>query len=173
MDMRTGSICYGAPEYALICQATVDYLRDIGIPSWTGSGCSDAHTVDSQAAAEAGMNILMSALSGTSWTHNLGYLSSGKTGSLEMLVLCDELAGMASRIAKGIIVEEEHLAFDVIKRAGKAGPFITDDHTLTHYRSEMWRPSLVQRMALPTWIESGTKSMQKRIREKLNVLLND
>lgn len=172
LDMRTGSICYGAPEYALICQATVDYLRDIGIPSWTGSGCSDAHTVDSQAAAEAGMNILMSALAGTSWTHNLGFLSSGKTGSLEMLVLCDELAGMASRIAAGIKVDEEHLAFDVIKKAGKTGSFIAEDHTLNHVRTEMWIPSLIQRIALPKWIESGSRSMRKRIREKLKTLLD-
>jgi len=173
LDMRAGNICYGAPEYALICQATVDYLSDIGIPSWTGSGCSDAHTVDSQAAAEAGMNIFLSVLTATSWTHNLGFLSSGKTGSLEMLVLCDELAGMASRIAAGIIVDEEHLAFDVIKKAGKTGSFIVEDHTLNHVRTEMWIPSLIQRMTLTKWTDSGTKSMQERIRDKLKILLNE
>ena len=173
LDMRTGSICYGAAEYALICQATVDYLRDISIPSWTGSGCSDSHTVDSQAAAEAGMNMLMSVLAGTSWTHNLGYLSSGKTGSLEMLVLCDELAGMASRIAAGMRVDEEHLAFDVIKKAGKTGSFMAEEHTLNHVRNEMWIPSLIQRIASPKWIESGSKPMQERIREKLKNLLDE
>lgn len=173
LDLRTGSICYGAPEYALICQATVDYLKDIGIPSWTGSGCSDAHTVDSQAAAEVGMNILMSTLAGTSWTHNLGFLSSGKTGSLEMLVLCDELAGMACRIAAGMKVDEEHLAFDVIKRAGKTGSFIAEDHTLTHVRNQMWIPSLIQRISSPKWNESGSKPMQERIREKLKSLLDE
>jgi len=173
LDMRTGNICYGSPEYALICHATVDYLRDIGVPSWSGSGCSDAHTVDSQAAAEAGMNILMSVFAGTSWTHNLGFLSSGKTGSLEMLVLCDELAGMASRIAAGIVVNEESLAFDVIKSAGKTGSFIAEDHTLSHARTELWIPSLFQRMTLPQWVESGVKSMHERIKEKLKALLNE
>ena len=171
LDMRTGNICYGAPEYALICQATVDYLRDIGIPSWSGSGCSDGHTVDSQAAAEAGMNLLVSALAGTSWTHNLGFLSSGKTGSLEMLVLCDELAGMASRIAAGIMVNDEALAFDVINRAGKTGSFIAEDHTLAHARTEMWVPSLFQRITLPQWAESGAIPMAQRIKEKLRELL--
>jgi trimethylamine--corrinoid protein Co-methyltransferase len=172
LDMRTGNICYGAPEYALICHATVDYLRDVGIPSWSGAGCSDAHTVDSQAAAEAGMSILMSVFAGTSWTHNLGFLSSGKTGSLEMLVLCDELAGMASRIAAGMTANEETLAFEVIKRAGKTGSFISEDHTLTHTRSEMWHPSLFQRTTLPQWVESGANSIHERINEKLKNLLD-
>ena len=173
LDMRTGSICYGGPEYALICLATVDYLRDIGIPSWSGSGCSDAHTVDAQAAAEAGMNMVTSILAGTSLTHNLGFLSSGKTGSLEMLVLCDELAGMASRIAAGITVDEETLAYDVIKHAGKTGKFIAENHTLNHTRTEMWNPSMFQRTPLPQWVESGAKSMHERIREKIEAFLDE
>lgn len=173
IDMRTGNISYGSPEYALICLATTDYLRDLGIPSWSGSGCSDAHTVDSQAAAEAGMNMVMSVLAGTSLTHNLGFLSSGKTGSLEMLVLCDELAGMASGIATGVTVNEKTLAYDVIKDAVKEGSFISTDHTLNHARTAMWIPSIFRRIPLPQWIESGGKSMGERIKEKLEALLNE
>jgi trimethylamine--corrinoid protein Co-methyltransferase len=173
LDMRTGNICYGSPEYALICQATVDYLRDRGIPAWSGSGCSEAHTVDAQAAAEAGMNIIVSVLAETSWTHNLGFLSSGKTGSLEMLLLCDELAGMASRIAAGVTVDEEALAFDVIQRVGKTGAFIAEDHTLEHARTEMWMPALFQRMSRPQWGESGGRTMHQRLKEKLTDLLHD
>jgi trimethylamine--corrinoid protein Co-methyltransferase len=173
MDMRTGSISYGGPEYMLICLAEVDYLRDIGIPSWSGSGCSDSHTVDAQAAAEAGMNILASALTGTSFTHNLGYLSAGKTGSLEMLVLCDELAGMARRFASGMRVSEETLAFPVIAECGKNGEYLASEHTLRHFRTEMWVPSLFQRSALNPWIDSGSKPTRERIREKIRALLGE
>ncbi|MBW2056706.1 MAG: trimethylamine methyltransferase family protein [Deltaproteobacteria bacterium] len=173
MDMRTGSICYGSPEYGLVCLATADYFSDIGVPSWSGSGCSDAHTVDSQAAAEAGMNMVMSVLMGTGLTHNLGFLSSGKTGSLEMLVLCDELAGMVSRIAGGIAVDEERLAYRVIRDAGKKGAFISSNHTLEHARTEMWTPSLLCRVPLAQWTESGSKTMHERTREKLRDLLGE
>jgi trimethylamine---corrinoid protein Co-methyltransferase len=173
MDMRTGNISYGGPEYMLIGLAEVDYLHDIGIPSWSGSGCSDSHTIDAQAAAEAGMNILASALTGTSFTHNLGYLSAGKTGSLEMLVLCDELAGMARRFARGISVSEETLAFPVIAGCGKTGEYLVSEHTLRHFRTEMWVPSMFQRSALTPWIDSGSKPMGERIREKIRDLLNE
>ncbi len=173
MDMRTGSLSYGGPEYTWICLATVDYLSDLGMPSWSGSGCSDAHTVDAQAASEAGMNLLASALTGTSLTHNLGYLSAGKTGSLEMLVLCDELAGMVRRIVAGSRVTEDTLAFHVVQQAGKTGDYMASDHTLKHVRSEMWVPSLFQRSPLSAWMDSGAKMMNERIREKLLTLLSE
>jgi len=173
MDMRTGGICYGGPEYVLICLASVDYLNDLGIPSWTGSGCTDAHTVDSQAAAEAGMNIMASVFAGAALTHNFGYLSSGKTGSLEMLVLCEELAGMACRILEGTKVNEDTLAFDTIRRSAKISQYLTDEHTLRHVRGEMWMPSVFQRISLNRWADSGSKTVRERIREKLRSLLDE
>ncbi len=173
MDMRTGNLAYGAPEYSLACLAAVDYFNDIGVPAWIGAGCSDAHSVDSQAATEAGMNMLAAVLSGTSFVHNLGYLSSGKTGSLEMLVLSDELAGMACQIAAGTVVNEDTLAVDVTRRAAKTGSYLSDAHTLQHVRTEMWIPSLFQRTSLHSWHESGAKTMGERIREKLMALLDE
>jgi trimethylamine--corrinoid protein Co-methyltransferase len=173
MDMRSGGICYGGPEYIWVCLASADYLSDLGIPSWTGSGCTDSHTVDSQAAAEAGMNIMASVFAGTALTHNFGYLSSGKTGSLEMLVLCEELAGMAGRVTAETRVDEETLAFDAIDRAGKTNSYLTDEHTLRHVRAEMWAPSLFQRISLNRWQESGSKTMRERIRDKLRSLLEE
>jgi len=173
MDMRTGSLAYGSPDYSLACLAAVDYFNDIGVPGWIGAGCSDAHTANAQAAAEAGMNMLAAVLSGTSFIHNLGYLSSGKTGSLEMLVLCDELAGMSCRIAAGTTVTEGTLGVDVIRRAAKTGSYLSDEHTLKHVRTEMWLPALFQRASWESWRESGSKKMCERIREKLMALLGE
>ena len=46
----------------------------------------------------------------------LGFLSGGRTGSLEMLVVCDELAGMTNSFAGAIAVSNEYLAFEAVKR---------------------------------------------------------
>ncbi|UCF91124.1 MAG: trimethylamine methyltransferase family protein [Desulfobacterales bacterium] len=173
LDMRAAMLAYGAPEYALVCLAAADYLKDLGVPSWVGAGCSDAHTVDAQAAAEAGMNMLAAVLAGTSLIHNLGFLSAGKTGSLEMLVLCDEIAGMVSRFARGTRVTAETLAVDVTKRAGKTGLFLKDRHTVKHMRTEMWLPGLFERTFPGDWREAGSKTMNARIREKLFELLGE
>jgi len=171
MDLLSGNIVYGSPEYILACLGAVDFFSDIGVPAWFGAGCSDAHTVDAQAAAEAGMSLQTAVLSGTSFIHNLGYLSAGKTGSLEMLVLCDELAGMARRFAAGIAVEEETLAVEVTRRAYKDRSFLMDEHTFKHMRTAIRKPSLFKRTSMEEWKGSGTDSVQKRTRERLMDLL--
>ena len=172
MDMRSGQITYGSPEYTLACLGAVDYFDHIGVPSWFGAGCSDAHTVDARAAAEAGMSLQTAVVSGTSFIHNLGYLSGGRTGSLEMLVLCDELAGMAKRFAVGIKVNEDTLAVEIIRRAYKDCSFLMNEHTRRCARTEMWQPALFRRASLKEWRNSGADEMQKRVREKLMDLLH-
>jgi len=171
MDLRSGGIAYGAPGYVLAGLAAVDLLTDLGIPSWIGAGCSDAHTVDAQAAAEAGMNLHLAALSGTSFIHNLGYLAAGKTGSLEMLVLCDELAGSARRLAAGLEVSEENLAVEVSVRASRGNDFLVDEHTLAHMRTALWAPGLFERLGVEAWQSRGSPSLQSRLRERLRDLL--
>ncbi len=171
MDLKSGGIAYGSPEYAMAGLAAVDLFSDLGIPSWTGAGCSDAHTVDAQAAAEAGMNLHLAALSGTAFIHNLGYLSAGKTGSLEMLLLCDELAGSARRLAAGLTVSDENLAVEASGRAAAGSSFLLDEHTLAHMRSAMWTPGLFERSGLEDWQGRGSPGLQKRLRGRLRELL--
>ena len=61
-------------------------------------GCSDSHQFDAQAAAEAGANLAIAGLANASFVHNLGFLSGGRTGSLELLTLCDKMIGWTSKM---------------------------------------------------------------------------
>jgi len=171
MDLMTGGITYGSPEYSLACLGAVDFFDDLKIPTWFGAGCSDSHTADAQAAAEAGMNLQVAVLSGTSFIHNLGYLSAGKTGSLEMLVLCDEIAGSLRSFVKGIDVNEETLAVDVTRRGYKDHSFMMDEHTLSHMRTALWQPSIFQRATREQWSELGSVEALDRIRLRVTELL--
>ena len=172
MDMRTVTLAYGAPEYALVSLAAIDYLQAIGIPTWIGAGCSDAHRLDAQAISEATMNMTAAALSGTSFVHNLGYLSSGKIGSLELLVLCNELAGMAQQLRTGISVNTDTIALDTIIDRSKNGKFLTHPHTKKHVRNALWIPSLFQRFGRSRWQESGASTTAMRIKERLQEILH-
>lgn len=171
IDMRTGNVIYGSPEYSLANITAVDYFNYIGVPTWTGAGCSDSHNVDAQAGAEAFMSIMSAMNCGTSFAHNVGYLSGGKTGSVEMLVYCDELIGMARRLTADTIVNEDTLAVDVIKRAAKTTDFVAEKHTMKYMKSEMWIPALGERRTENIWKEGGAESLQDRIRGKLNSIL--
>jgi len=173
MDLRTGCISYGSPEYMLVGMAAVEYFNQYGVPTWIGAGCTDAHVVDTQAAAEAGMNIYQAVLSGTAFIHNLGFLSGGKSAALEMLVLGDELAGGAKRFNCGIEVSAETLGVEVTRRAYLDNSFVMDDHTLKHMRTAMWEPGLIRRVPLEEWTAGGSVALEKRICEKVQELLRD
>ena len=171
MDMRTVNLAYGSPEYVLVGIAAVDYFHAIGVPTWIGAGCTDAHMLDAQAFSEAAAGMFLAVVSGTSFIHNLGFLSSGKTGSLEMLVFCDELAAMAKQVAAGIPVNADTLAVDVTTTAGLNGEFLKHPHTRSHVRSELWLPTLMQRFIFSTWRDQGGPSTQERVRDRLEELL--
>ena len=171
MDMRQANLAYGSPEYMLTGLGASDYFRSIGIPSWVGAGCSDSHQFDAQAAAEAGANLAIAAMAGTPFVHNLGFLSGGRTGSLEMLVLCDELVGWVSRMAAGIDFDPASIAVEVIKRAAPDNDFLTDPHTQDRYLGENWFPALFERSDADAWLESGASDMQERVRQRLSDLL--
>lgn len=171
MDMRQANIAYGSPEYMLNGLGAADYFNAIGVPSWIGAGCSDSHQFDAQAAAEAGANMAIAAISGSSFVHNLGFLSGGRTGSLEMLVLCDELVGWSNHMAGGVPVNTESLGVDVIKRSVDDNSFLTDPDTQDRFLTENWYPTLFERSDADAWMEAGSRDMQTRVRDKLRDIL--
>jgi len=148
-----------------------DVFRHLGIPSWVGSGCTDAHDIGAQAFAEASASLHGTCVAGTALTHNLGVLSSGRTGSMEMLVACDELAAMASKFGAGIEVNADTIATEVIARASADNSFLTDPHTLERYETEMWIPSLLRREGIENWQEAGQPGLKITLREKTLDLL--
>ncbi|WP_306115608.1 MULTISPECIES: trimethylamine methyltransferase family protein [unclassified Roseovarius] len=172
MDMRQADLAYGAPEYMLNGLGAADYFSFIGVPSWVGAGCSDSHAFDAQAAAEAGANMAIAALAGTPFVHNLGFLSGGRTGSLEMLALCDELIGWSNQMAAGCAVDADAVAFDVVKRAAPDNSFLTDPHTQDRYLGENWYPAMFERSDAEAWLENGGVDLQARIRGKLSQVLD-
>ncbi len=173
MDMRRADMAIGAPEYALAGLGTADVFTHLGIPSWVGSGCTDAHDIGPQALAEASAGLQASSLASTSLTHNLGMLSSGRTGSMEFLVACDELAAMATTFAAGIEVSEATIAKEVIARASPKNSFLTDPHTLERFETELWMPNLFQRETLEAWQLGESIDFRMRLKEKTLSLLGE
>ena len=100
--------------------------------TWAGiSGIIDKDkTPDEQAAIEATFSSLVNSLAGLNLVHDPGFLEGAMIGSLEMLVITNEIAGMVKRFMKGIPVNEETLAEEVIHQVGPGGHFLAEEHTL-------------------------------------------
>lgn len=167
MDMATSILSYGAPELVLISAAMTDVAKWLRVPMFSTAGCSDAKVLDEQAAIEAAMSITVAALSGANLIHDVGYLESGLLGSFDMLVMSDEIIGMAKHILGGVTVSPETLAVDVIERVEPGGHYLAQEHTRQHFRKEMWFPTLIDRQMRRAWEAGGAKTMADRVRARV------
>ena len=172
MDMKTASMPYGAPELSLLCAAETEIARYLGLPAWSTAGVSDSKQVDEQAALEGAFNVMIAGLSGADLIHNVGFIEGCLTGSLQYLVMMDEAIGYARRILRGIEVTPETLAVDWIAQIGPGGNFLSTEHTLTHFKSEFWYPTLIDRQMREAWNSSGRKGLSVRVQEKLDQILD-
>lgn len=174
MDPRTARFSYGAPERALIVAVlTSQMARYYGLPSYGYAGCSDSKLPDAQAGAEVFQISLMSALSGVTLMHDAGYLAGGSVGSMEMVVICDEIYGMISRIVRGLEVNDETLAVDVISSVGPGGHFLSHKHTLKFVERELYLSKLFDRTSETTWTKAGKKDIREVAREKVKKMLKE
>jgi trimethylamine--corrinoid protein Co-methyltransferase len=173
MDMSTTILSYGAPELSLLSAASTDIAKWLRLPMFSTAGCGDAKTLDQQAAIEATLSIAMAALSGANLIHDVGYLESGMVGSDDMLVMSDEIIGMVKRIMRGITVDEDTLALDVIARVGPGGHYLADKHTFTHFKSEFWFPKLIDRRRFEEWQADGGKTLARRVRARVIDLIEN
>ena len=171
MDMSTMVLAYGAPELSLFQAALTELARYAGLPLWSTGGCTDSKLVDEQAALEGAPSVFFSGLSGADLIHDVGFVESAMAGSLQQVVMMDEAIAMTKRILRGITVDEEMLALDVIKRVGPGGHYISDAHTFKHFKGELWRPRLMDRKRREEWEAEGSRTMGQRAQERLDDIL--
>jgi trimethylamine--corrinoid protein Co-methyltransferase len=171
MDMKTSISPYGSPEFDLTLCALTDIFHWLGLPTFGTAGCTDAKVADGQAALESCFSCLSQAMSGTNLIHDVGFLESGLTGSFDMLVMTNELLGMVKRFKKGILVNDETMAVDLIDTVGIGGHYLQEQHTLDHFRSETWEPRLLDRSIIDEWEDRGSKDLSERIKERIGELL--
>jgi trimethylamine--corrinoid protein Co-methyltransferase len=136
------------------------------------AGASDAKTLDQQAALEMGIQILLSALSGASLVHDLGFLDSGHIGSLPMVVLADEVISKVRHMMRGPEINHETIMQDVIEQAGPGGQFMAEMRSVALCRQEIWVPTLMERGPYSLWEAAGGKSLADRTQEKLSRILS-
>ena len=171
LDMASSQSSYNAPEYYLGYIAVIEMSHHYDLPTWGYAGTSDSQIPDGQATLEAGFISFLSIMSGANLNHDVGYLDFGRTGSLEMIVIMDEIIDQLRRFQKGIPVDDDMLGLDVIREVGPGGQFISHDHTFEHFQSTQWRPKLISRVGYEQWREAGSTSLLDRARQRLNEIL--
>jgi len=173
IDMRTAAYTYAAPEDWLNGMVMRELSAYYDLPCFGEGGCGDAEVFDEQAASEATSSLWLCSLIGQNLIHDVGYIGAGLTGSCEMLLLCDEVIDQVKRFIKGVEVSEDTMAVDVLDSVGPGGNFLTDDHTLKHFRTAIWNSGVFNKTSYNQWLEDGGKTLGKVINEKVRWILEN
>lgn len=173
MDLKLGRIALGSIEAGIINVATAQLAHYYGLPCRGTGSTTESKTIDFQAGVEATQTLLFCALGGTNMMFYPGCMEGGVAVSLERLVLDNEIAGMAYRALRGVEVNEESLATEVIDRVGPAGHFLGQPHTMKHLRSEHYLPTLLSREIRVQYEEGGSLPMVERAHREVQRILSE
>ncbi len=155
MDMKAGMFPFGRPERGLIALAMGQLARHFKAGLWASAIYADAKLPGIEAGMQSAFNTIPTILAGSLGIECFGILSGAETGSPVQLVMDNEYAGALKRFARGFEVNEDTLAFELIKEAGPGGFFAGTEHTALHYRKEHWQPEIFSREGLNSWLAAG------------------
>jgi trimethylamine--corrinoid protein Co-methyltransferase len=133
---------------------------------------SDSKTLDAQAGYESAVTNLLVAMAGGNYIHDAaGLLEFCLTASLEKYVIDDEILGMTKRVLKGVEVTPDSLAFDVMKKIGPGGHFVSSRHTRKFMRKEQFLPKISDRSTRKEWLNNGSPDTRKKAMQRVEEIL--
>ena len=172
MDMRYGTVTMGGPEFGLLKVCTAQMGRFYGIPTRGGGVLSDSLLSDAQSGYEKMLTTVVPALAGLNYISGMGLNESENLQSLAQLVIDDEIVTMVKRMLRGVLVDREHLAADLIVETGPDGNFLDSDHTLRYFREEFFDPAISNRMKYERWQDAGSLPVHKKALARAEQILN-
>jgi len=170
-DMRYLS---GSVEMGLLSAGAAQLAQRYHLPIYATAGMSDSKVPDAQAGYEKMATTMLVAMAGANLIHDAaGFLEFCMTASLEQCVIDDEINGMVMRAVEGIGVDEDTLAYDVIRSVGPGGHFTAQPHTVEHMRSEFYFPRLSDRELRENWEKAGAPDTWQSARDRALAILQD
>lgn len=172
MDPATGTCSFGSPEQMLMAVATVQMGRFYGFPVYINVGLTDAKVPDVQAGIEKGSSMMLGVLAGADTFGHAGICGTDHGASLTWLFIDDELMAYVKRVLRGFEVNTDTVATQVVDTVGPAGSYLAEEHTVKHFRNELWLPGPVwTRAAWDIWEKEGASSMHERALENVEQIL--
>ncbi|MBT7631001.1 MAG: hypothetical protein HN597_15050 [Desulfobacula sp.] len=172
MDMARGHTQFVNPEVMLVETAHLQLARYYGLPAATspvmGNTCQTLQNM-----FEKGTSLTMTALAGINEVGGVGGMENGLITSPELVVIENEMIDYAKRLLKGIDINAETLAAEVIIRDDHRGKYLEDPHTFQHLRKEArFKPSLFDTRPLLAW-QKDPKTIIDRAEEKMAAIMKD
>jgi trimethylamine--corrinoid protein Co-methyltransferase len=170
-DMRKGTTPMGAIGTWMINCAYVQVGKELGMPTHSYLGMTDAKIVDAQCGLESS-SAFFAALAGANMVSGPGMMDYESCLSYEKLVVDAEIIGMAKRLIAGIDGRQTPIALEIMQELGHKGNFLSHPHTKKWFRKELYYPSeVIDRDTLEAWEKKGAKSTWDRAKDRVESLL--
>ncbi|HEY75317.1 MAG TPA: hypothetical protein G4O00_03935 [Thermoflexia bacterium] len=140
------------------------------LPVFGLGGSTDSKVLDQQCGAEVTISLFTALLSGANLVHDLGFMDAGMQGSLPLIAICNDLLGFLRAATRGVVVDDETLALDVVEELGPSGNYLAHDHTLKHFR-EAYYSKLADKWPHSQWVERGATTMEERAAKLVEEIL--
>ena len=173
-DLKSGSTLFAAPEVGLLCAGISQLGYDVyQLPSEGIGLASDGFTVE-QALFQKAQNTIFQVMAGGKLVIGAGFVESDMALSPTQLVIDDEIMNIAKRWLKGIRVDKDTLASEVIHKVGPRSHFLSEYHTIKYMRAgELMSTKIFERDRRDIWEMKGSKTQEQKAREiGLSILEN-
>jgi trimethylamine--corrinoid protein Co-methyltransferase len=171
LDMKTGNPSISMGEVGLMSAACIEIGRFYGLPTSSNGICTDACTPDPMATLEKWANGYLPLMAGANVNGGAGSLACVSSVSLEQVAIDDDVYGHMFRQARGLHVDDETLAADVIAGVGPGNSYLMEAHTLAHFRDEYYFSPLANRLSAPTWEAAGARNALDQAADRVRSIL--
>jgi len=162
----------GSVEMGLLNAAGAQMAQFYHLPFYATGGMTDSKMLDAQSGYESAITSLLCALAGANFIHDAaGMMEFAMTACYEKFVIDSEILGMVMRAVDGIKVNDDTLAFDLIKEVGPGGNFVAARHTRRFMRREHYRPTLNDQNSREEWEAKGGKAIWQKAGAKAKRLI--
>ena len=172
-DLRTGAMCSGSAELALLVSGCAQMANFYGLPGSVAAGMSDSKLPDTQSGAEKGYTLALAAQAGSTLImESAGMQASLLGASFESYVIDNDTLGAVQRTVRGIEVNEETLSFETIKNVVNGeGHFLGQSQTIERMETHYFYPAVGDRNSPEDWADQGSTDVRQRAREKVSKTL--
>jgi trimethylamine--corrinoid protein Co-methyltransferase len=147
IDLRTAVSIWGGPEVGTTGACAGQLAHRLGLPCDSYGLSTSSPALDPQFAYERLANALVPALAGVDILSGVGSTEDVMTAGLEIAVMDDEIISLIKYIVAGCEVNEETLAYDVMREViPRDGVFLGQMHTVRQMRKgALWIPGISAR----------------------------
>ncbi len=167
-DMRTGAYASGGIECGMLHMAFAQMARFYNVPSGGYVGLTNSKINDAQSGYETGMSIVAGLLGGADMFNTGGLLDALKAFDFAKAVIDDEIFQMLKRLKRGINVNDEELALEVIAQVKPGGSFMMSPHTAKRMKTEALLTKLADRDARTIWEKKGSLDTHAHAMQRAN-----